>query len=33
MTTMDRYGHLFPSLGIQLDNNLEHVFRAARRSA
>lgn len=29
MTTMDRYGHLFPSLGAQLDENLEHVFRTA----
>ncbi|MGI8707327.1 MAG: tyrosine-type recombinase/integrase [Actinomycetota bacterium] len=33
ITTMDRYGHLFPSLGAQLDDNLEHVFRAVRRSA
>lgn len=32
-TTMDRYGHLFPSLGAQLDANLEHVFRQARKSA
>jgi integrase len=29
-TTMDRYGHLFPSLGSQLDANLEEVFRQAR---
>lgn len=33
MTTMDRYGHLFPSLGAQLDANLEDVFKAVRRSA
>lgn len=33
MTTMDRYGHLFPSLGKQLDENLEEVFQRARRSA
>lgn len=33
MTTMDRYGHLFPSLGAQLDDNLEKVFRHVRRSA
>jgi integrase len=32
-TTMDRYGHLFPSLGAQLDENLETVYRAASRSA
>lgn len=33
MTTMDRYGHLFPSLGAQLDDNLERVFRTVQRSA
>jgi integrase len=33
MTTMDRYGHLFPSLGAQLDDNLEKVFWAARQTA
>jgi integrase len=33
MTTMDQYGHLFPSLGAQLDGNLERVFNEARRSA
>lgn len=32
-TTMDRYGHLFPSLGAQLDASLEEVFRTARKSA
>lgn len=32
-TTMDRYGHLFPSLGAKLDANLEEVFRQARRTA
>jgi integrase len=32
-TTMDRYGHLLPSLGFQLDANLEAVFWEARRSA
>ena len=32
-TTMDRYGHLFPSLGAQLDANLEEVYRRARQSA
>jgi integrase len=32
-TTMDRYGHLFPSLGAQLDTNLEEVFRQANKSA
>ena len=30
MTTMDRYGHLFPSLGAQLDASLETVFIAER---
>ena len=33
MTTMDRYGHLFPSLGAQLDENLEQVFRQVRQTA
>lgn len=33
MTTMDRYGHLFPSLGAQLDDNLENVFRLATQPA
>ncbi len=33
MTTMDQYGHLFPSLGMQLDENLEKVFWAARQTA
>lgn len=33
VTTMDRYGHLLPSLGTQLDHNLQDVFHAARRSA
>lgn len=33
MTTMDQYGHLFPSLGAQLDANLERVHRVARQSA
>jgi integrase len=32
-TTMDRYGHLLPTLGAQLDANLEEVFRTARESA
>jgi integrase len=29
-TTLDRYGHLFPSLGSQLDESLELAFREAR---
>ena len=29
-TTLDRYGHLLPSLGSQLDESLEVVFREAR---
>jgi len=32
MVTMDRYEHLLPSLGAQLDDNLERV-RLVRRSA
>lgn len=32
-TTMDRYGHLFPSLGAQLDANLDEIFRSARASS
>ena len=31
-TTLDRYGHLLPSLGSQLDESLEVVFREARSS-
>jgi integrase len=31
-TTLDRYGHLFPSLGSQLDESLEVAFREARSS-
>ena len=30
ITTMDRYGHLFPSLGEHLDKNLEHAYRSTR---
>jgi integrase len=32
-TTLDRYGHLFPSLGSQLDESLELAFMEARWSA
>jgi integrase len=31
-TTLDRYGHLLPSLGSQLDESLEVAFREARSS-
>jgi integrase len=31
-TTLDRYGHLFPSLGSKLDESLEVAFREARSS-